>query len=68
MDVSSTANIGLQTGLFAFNQAKEVKNEEVLSALGMTPQTEKAQQEIDKSMQEAVASATGKGAGLDIQA
>jgi hypothetical protein len=66
MDVSN--NLNVTAGMFAFNKAKEVKNNEVLAALGMTPQTEKAQEVIDNSIKEAVSKVTGKGSGLDIQA
>jgi hypothetical protein len=66
MDVSN--NVNMAAGMFAFNKAKEVKNNQVLAALGMTPQTEKAQAEIDNTIKEAVSKTTGKGAGLDIQA
>jgi hypothetical protein len=66
MDVNN--NVNLTAGMFAFEKAKDVKSNQVLAALGMTPQTEKAQAEIDNSMKEEVAKTTGKGAGLDIQA
>jgi hypothetical protein len=66
MDISN--NLNVTAGMFAFNKAKEVKNNQVLSALGMTPQTQKAQEELDNTIKEAVANTTGKGAGLDIQA
>ena len=69
MDATSTAEMGINTALFAFSQAKEVKNQEVLSALGMTPETQKAQQQIENSdMQEIVSSATGQGSNIDIKA
>jgi hypothetical protein len=64
MDVSNN----LSAALFAFDKAKEVKNDQILSALGMTPQTEKSQEVIDNSIKEEVAKTTGKGSGLDIQA
>jgi hypothetical protein len=66
MDVSN--NVNMAAGMFAFDKAKEVKNNQVLAAFGMTPETQKAQAEIDNSMKEEVAKTTGKGAGLDIQA
>ena len=46
MDVTQ-ANLSLDAGLYAFDKAKDVKSQEVLGALGMTPQTQKAQNEID---------------------
>ena len=62
-------NVNLTAGMFAFNKAKEVKDNQVLSALGMTPQTERAQKEIDDAIaQQQVAQATGKGNSIDIQA
>jgi len=61
-------NVQLNAGMFALNKAKDVKENQVLSALGMTPQTERAQQEIDNSMKEDIAKATGKGSGIDINA
>jgi len=61
-------NVNLTAGMFAFNKAKEVKNNQVLSALGMTPQTQRAQKEIDESIKQSVAEATGKGNSIDIQA
>ena len=66
MDV--TNNLQLNAGMFAFNKAKEVKNNEVLSALGMTPQTQKAQEVIDSSIKQGVAQATGQGINIDIKA
>jgi hypothetical protein len=64
MDVSNN----LSAALFAFDKAKEVKNHQVLSALGMTPETEKAQAEIDNSIKEEIAKTLNKGVGLDIKA
>jgi len=66
MDVSN--NINIDAGMFAFNKAKEVKNNEVLSALGMTPQTQKAQEVIDSSIKQGVAQATGQGVNVDFKA
>jgi hypothetical protein len=66
MDVNN--NVNLTAGMFAFEKAKDVKSNQVLAALGMTPQTEKAQETIDNSIKESIAKATGKGTGLDIQA
>ncbi len=66
MDVNN--NVNMAAGMFAFNKSKEVKNNQVLAALGMTPQTEKAQEVIDNSIKEAASKVTGKGSGLDIQA
>jgi hypothetical protein len=66
MDVSN--NLNVSAGMFAFNKAKEVKNNQVLAALGMTPQTEKAQETMDNSIKESISKAIGKGSGLDIQA
>jgi len=60
-------NVNMTAGMFAFNKAKDVKNEQVLSALGMTPETEKAQREIDNTMKEA-AQATGQGVNVDFKA
>jgi hypothetical protein len=64
MDVSNN----LSVELFAFDKAKEVKNHQVLSALGMTSETEKAQAEIDNSIKEEIAKTLNKGVGLDIKA
>jgi len=66
MDVSN--NLNVSAGMFAFSKAKEVKNNQVLSALGMTPQTEKAQETIDNSIKESISKAIGKGSGIDTQA
>jgi len=66
MEVSN--NVNLTAGLFSFSKAKDVKNEEVLSALGMTPQTQKAQNTIDESIKQGVAMANGQGANLDLKA
>ena len=68
MDAVTNQSPNLTAGLYAFDKAKDVKSQEVLGALGMTPQTQKAQNEIDESMKEAIASATGQGVGLDIKA
>jgi hypothetical protein len=68
MDVTSSSNLGVDAGMYAFNKAKEVKNQEVLGALGMTPETQKAQQQIDASMQASVAQATGQGMNVDFKA
>jgi hypothetical protein len=63
------ANLSSEIGIFALNQAKDIRNQEVLGALGMTPQTQKAQQQIDEvSMQQIVAVATGQGNNIDIKA
>jgi hypothetical protein len=67
MDVTQ-ANLSLDAGLYAFDKAKDVKSQEILGALGMTPETQKAQKEIDESMKQAVASAIGQGMGFDIKA
>ena len=67
MDVTQ-ANLSLDVGLYAFDKAKDVKSQEILGALGMTPETQKAQEEVDNSIQQAIASATGQGVGLDIKA
>ena len=63
-------DVNLQTnaGLFAFNKAKDIKNNEVLSALGMTPETQKAQQVIDSTIKQGVAEATGQGINIDFKA
>jgi len=66
MDVNN--NLNMSAGLYAFDKAKEVKNNEVLSALGMTPQTQKAQEVIDNSIKEGVAQATGQGLNVDFKA
>jgi len=68
MDAVNAQSPNLTAGLYAFDKAKEVKENQVLGALGMTPQTENAEKEINESMKQAVANATGKGNGLDIQA
>ncbi len=60
-------NVNMTAGIFAFNKAKDAKNEQVLSALGMTPETEKAQREIDNTMKEA-AQASGQGINIDFKA
>ena len=60
-------NVNMTAGMFAFNKAKDVKNQEVLGALGMTPETEKAQREIDNTMKEA-AQASGQGINIDFKA
>ena len=41
MDAINTQSPNLTAGLYAFEKAKEVKENQVLGALGMTPQTEK---------------------------
>ncbi|RUM56405.1 MAG: hypothetical protein DSY40_02320 [Nautilia sp.] len=61
-------NVNLTAGMFAFNKAKDVKSHEILSALGMTAETQKAQQEIDETIKQEVAKTTNKGNSLDIQA
>lgn len=63
-------DVNLQTsaGLFAFDKAKDVKNNEVLSALGMTPETQKAQAVIDETIKQGVAQATGQGINVDFKA
>ena len=66
MDVTSSANV--DAGMFSFNKAKEVKNNEVLGALGMTPETQKAQEVIDSSIKQGVAQATGQGINIDFKA
>ena len=66
MDVNN--NLNMSAGLYAFDKAKEVKNNEVLSTLGMTPQTQKAQEVIDNSIKEGVAQATGQGLNVDFKA
>jgi len=63
-----TNNLNIDAGMFAFNKAKDVKNNEVLSALGMTPETEKAQQKIDETMKQGIAQATGQGINVDFKA
>ena len=66
MDVSN--NLNVDAGMYAFNKAKEVKNQEVLGALGMTPETQKAQAVIDSSMKQGIAQATGQGINIDFKA
>jgi len=66
MDVTNSSNI--DAGMFALNKAKDVKNNEVLGALGMTPQTQKAQEVIDNSIKEGVAQASGQGINIDFKA
>ena len=62
-------NVNLTAGMYAFNKAKNVKENQVLGALGMTPQTERAQKEIDDSIaKQQVAQTTGQGMNLDIKA
>ena len=61
-DVSTTA------GMFALKQSQNVKANEVLGALGMTPQTQRAQETIDESMKQNIAQATGQGLNLDFKA
>ena len=63
-----TNNLNIDAGMFAFNKAKEVKNNEVLSALGMTPETKKAQEVIDSTIKQGVAQATGQGLNIDFRA
>ena len=59
-------NVNMTAGMFALNKSKDVKNEQVLSALGMTPETQKAQKEIEDSQK--VAEATGQGINVDFKA
>jgi len=60
-------NLNLDAGMYAFNKAKDVKSQEILGALGMTPETQKAQAVIDSSMKD-VAQVTGKGINVDFKA
>ena len=66
MDVSN--NLQVDAGIFALNKAKDVKSQEILGALGMTPETQKAQAQIDATMQQNVAQATGQGINVDFKA
>lgn len=59
-------NVNMTAGMFALNKSKDVKNEQVLSALGMTPETQKAQKEIEDAQK--VAEATGQGINVDFKA
>ena len=68
MDAVTNQSPNLTAGLYAFDKAKEVKENQVLGALGMTPQTENAEKEIENTTKQAIANAVGKGNGLDIQA
>jgi hypothetical protein len=67
MNVTQT-DLNIQAGLFAFDKAKDIKSQEILGALGMTPETQKAQLEIDESIRESVANAIGQGIEFDIKA
>jgi hypothetical protein len=62
------ASLKLDAGMYAFNKAKDVKSQEILGALGMTPETQKAQAEIDASMKQGIAQATGQGINIDFKA
>jgi hypothetical protein len=62
------AQLRLDASLYSFNKAKDIKSQEILSALGMTPQTQKAQSEIDSSIKQASSNVTGQGMKLDIKA
>ncbi len=62
------AQLRLDASLYSFNKAKDVKSQEILSALGMTPQTQKAQSEIDSSIKQTSSNVTGQGMKLDIKA
>jgi len=66
MDVNTS--LKLDASMYAFNQSKNVKDQEILGALGMTPQTQQAQQVIDSSIKEGVAQATGQGINIDFKA
>jgi hypothetical protein len=62
------AQLRLDASLYSFNKAKDIKSQEILSALGMTPQTQKAQSEIDSSIKQTSSNVTGQGMKLDIKA
>ncbi|NPA55541.1 MAG: hypothetical protein GXO40_04175 [Epsilonproteobacteria bacterium] len=64
MDVNDVAT---SAGIYAFNKSKDVQAQQVLSAIGMTPETQKAQAQIDATNQN-VAQATGNGVNVDIKA
>jgi len=67
MDVNN--NVNLQAGMYAFHKAKDVKENQVLAALGMTPQTQNAQKEIDDTIEKQnVAQAIGQGVNIDFKA
>jgi len=66
MDVTNSAN--LDAGMYALKQSQDVKTNEVLGALGMTPQTINAEKEIDESMKQSVAQASGQGINIDFKA
>ena len=66
MDSIANSNLNVTASLYSFDKAKEVKNNEVLGALGMTPQTQKAQEVIDSSIQ--TAQAIGQGVSVDFKA
>jgi hypothetical protein len=66
MDVTSSPNV--TAGIYALKQTEDVKERQVLGALGMTPETQNAEKQIENSMKQGVAQATGQGMGLDIQA
>jgi len=68
MDVTQATDLNTQAGLFALNKAKDVKSQEILGALGMTPETQKAQNEIDESMKQDIANVIGQGIEFDIKA
>jgi len=69
MNIANNANLQLDASIYAFNQAVDEKQNEVLGALGMTPETQQAQKEIDDSIKQSqIAQATGQGINIDIKA
>jgi len=63
MDVKNTSLL-LDASIYSMNKAKDIKNDDILSALGMTPQTQKAQDDIDNSIKQSI----GQGVNIDIRA
>ena len=64
MDISNT-ELNMNVSLYAFDKAKDVKSQEILSAIGMTPETQKAQEKIDAQN---ISQAIGKGVNFDTKA
>ena len=63
MEVKNTSLL-LDASIYGFKKAEDTKSNQILAALGMTPQTQKAEQQF----QELIKQATGQGVNLDFKA
>ena len=69
MNIVNNTHLQLEASIYAFNQAVDEKNEEVLSALGMTPETQQAEKKVEETIKQSeIAQATGQGVNIDFKA